>query len=88
VWYNAKYAPAINSGTDGVCMLGENVDKWGRQLRIYLNDITNIPKYWSDNKKIESPRAYRADEFTYRINDSALVEELFEHGYRIGYNNP
>jgi hypothetical protein len=65
--------------------LGE-VDKWGVELRIYLNDITNMPQYWLGRKY--SNKKYRANEFSYRVDDNDLVNELFDNGYRIGYNNP
>ena len=85
-WYNASYTPVIKSGTDGVCILGEHVDKWSHELRIYLNDIVNMPEYWLERKY--QNRKYRSTEFSYRIDDNALVKELFNCGYRIGYNNP
>lgn len=82
--YNKDYTPHIDFATNGVCTLGKDVDKWGVELRIYLNDISGMPKKWADrayrNKK------YRADEFDYRIDDNTLVRELFDNGYRIGYN--
>lgn len=31
-------------------------------------------------------RAYRADEFKYRVDDNNLVIFLFEQGYILGYN--
>jgi len=85
-WYNAAYSPIINSETDGVCILSEYVDKWSYELRIYLNDIENMPEHWLD-RKYEN-RKYRSDEFAYRIDDNNLVRELFNCGFKIGYNNP
>ena len=83
--YNASYSPQISLETEGICVLGD-VDKWGVELRIYLNDIKNMPQYWLNRKY--SNRKYRANEFSYRIDDNTLVYELFDYGYRIGYNNP
>jgi len=83
--YNGKYHPLISVGTNGICLLNESVDKWGVELRIYINDISNMPDEWLNRKY--SNRTYRADEFSYRIDDNALVYELFNNGYRIGYNN-
>ena len=81
--YNSQYSPRISLNTDGVCLLSE-VDKWGVELRIYLNDIINMPQYWQS--RTYSNRNYRADEFSYRLDDNSLVYELFDNGYRIGYN--
>jgi hypothetical protein len=83
-WYNAMYTPHISTTTDGVCVLGENVDKWGTELRIYLNDVADMPPYWKS--RMHGTRNYRSEEFGYRVDDHHLVEELFRQGYRIGYN--
>ena len=81
--YNADYGQAIDLNTDGVCLLG-NVDKWGVELRIYFNDLTNISAYWEARKY--NNKKYRSDEFDYRLDDNSLVRFLFTNGYRIGYN--
>lgn len=83
--YNDRYTPRVSSTTDGICTLGENVDKWGVELRIYLKDTTGMPKKWT--KRVYENKKYRANEFSYRIDDNELVWELFESGYRIGYNS-
>lgn len=82
--YNRNYAPYIDFTTNGVCTLGKDVDKWGVELRIYLNDVSEMPVRWAD--RMYRNRKYRADEFAYRIDDNTLVYELFNNGYRIGYN--
>lgn len=82
--YNKNYSPQLDFDTDGICLLGD-VDKWGVQLRIYFNDINNIPNYWEDRKyKI---RHFRSEEYLYRLDDSQLVKYLFNNGYRIGRND-
>ena len=52
--YNNNYSETINFDTNGICLLGD-VDKWGVELRIYFNNINNIPDYWKNrmykNKK-------------------------------------
>ena len=54
--YNKYYTPPISFATNGVCTLGKDVDKWGVELRIYLKDISGMPKKWTDrvyrNKKL------------------------------------
>lgn len=81
--YNRQYSPVINFETNGICLLGD-VDKWGVELRIYFNDITDIPKYWNGRKY--KNKKYRADEFAFRLDDNDLARFLFNNGYRIGYN--
>jgi len=82
--YNSKYSPSIDINSEGICLLGDNVDKWGLELRIYLNDISNMPSYWVSRKYRNS--LYHVDEFSYRIDDNDLIYVLFNAGYRIGYN--
>lgn len=81
--YNDRYNKRIGLNSEGVCLLGD-VDKWGVELRIYLNDTSNIPDYWGE-RKYENKK-YRANEFSYRIDDNNLVRFLFDNGYGIGYN--
>ena len=82
--YNARYGHEIDLGTDGICLLGDDVDKWGIELRIYVNNIINIPDSWSS--KNYRTTHYRSNEFAYRLDDNSLVQFLFENGYRIGRN--
>lgn len=81
--YNSKYCQNINIATDGICLLGD-VDKWGVELRVYFNDISNIPVYWNQRKY--SNRNYRSNEFRYRLDDNSLASYLFDNGYKLGYN--
>jgi hypothetical protein len=81
--YNRDYSESVDIGDEGICLLG-NVDKWGVELRIYFNDITNIPSYWNTRKYKNNN--YRSNEFDYRLDDNKLVRFLFDNGYRIGYN--
>ena len=77
------YSESVGIGDEGICLLGD-VDKWGVELRIYFNDITNIPYYWNERKYKNSN--YRSNEFKYRLDDNKLVRFLFDNGYHIGYN--
>ena len=78
--YNSKYNKSVSIGDDGICLLGD-VDKWGVELRIYLS---NIPDYWDKRKYVN--KKYRANEFSYRIDDNDLVWFLFDKKYKLGYN--
>ena len=81
--YNRDYSESVGIGDEGICLLCD-VDKWGVELRIYFNDITNIPYYWNERKYKNSN--YRSNEFKYRLDDNKLVRFLFDNGYHIGYN--
>ncbi len=81
--YNDRYNKQIGLNSEGVCLLGD-VNKWGVELRIYFNNISNIPDCW--DKRKYANKKYRANEFSYRIDDNALVWFLFDNGYCIGYN--
>lgn len=76
--YNSKYSPSINASTDGIIVLGENVDKWGLELRLYLH---SCPEFIQSTKNT----VYRP-EYSYRINDVTVIKEMFDLGYRIGIN--
>jgi len=82
--YNSKYSPPISMDTDGVCCLNDTVDKWGVELRIYLNSTDGMPEYWLS--KAYPISHYRADEYTYRIDNNKLIRELFNNGFHIGEN--
>lgn len=77
--YNSQYGCNINMGTDGIRRLGDDVDKWGVELRLYLN---NSPEF----KNATVNRKYRP-EYSFRINDNDLINEMFNLGYRIGLNS-
>lgn len=81
--YNNAYSESVAIGDDGICLLGD-VDKWGVELRIYFNDITDIPSYWGTRKY--NNNNYRSAEFDYRLDNNKLVWFLFDNGYHIGYN--
>ena len=76
--YNRLYTPSINGYSDGIIVLEEDANKWGLELRLYLQEkptFVNVTK----NK------VYRS-EYPYRINDVAIIKEMFKLGYRIGLN--
>lgn len=75
--YNKQYFPTVDLCTDGIMLLGD-VNKWGIELRLYLN-------YCPDFVKVTTNRVYRS-KYPYRINDNKLIREMFDLGYRIGEN--
>ena len=76
--YNAKYSPSINDYSDGVIVLENDADKWGLELRLYLH---NKPTCIHATRNT----VYRGD-YSYRINDVAIIHDMFDLGYRIGLN--
>lgn len=76
--YNSKYSPIIGDDTDGIIVLDEDANKWGLELRLYLH---NRPSFIQTTRNT----VYRS-EYMYRINDVAVIKEMFELGYRIGRN--
>lgn len=81
--YNCQYHRNINMSDSGIRKLGD-VDKWGVELRIYFNNSTNLSTYWKG--RMYHNNTYRADEFKFRIDDSNLVNFLFQNEYILGYN--
>lgn len=76
--YNSRFSPIVNNNSNGIIVLGENANKWGLELRLYLHDKPDFMD--STNNTV-----YRS-EYSYRINDAQVIMELFELGYRIGLN--
>lgn len=76
--YNSLYNPTIDNDTDGIITLEEDANKWGLELRLYLHERPNFVD-------VTRNRVYRS-EYPYRINDVAVIKEMFSLGYRIGLN--
>lgn len=76
--YNSLYNPIIDNNTDGIITLEEDANKWGLELRLYLHERPNF-------LDVTRNSVYRS-EYPYRINDKAVIQEMFSLGYRIGYN--
>ena len=80
--YNRKYGEALSIHDDGMILLQEDANKWGLELRLYVRACppANIKSLGFTHND-----AYRND-FSYRLNDNDILEYLFDHGYRIGFN--
>lgn len=79
--YNSKYSPCITKDIDGVIVLQDDANKWGIELRLYLN----YQPEFDLGVKVTRNRVYRP-EYPYRINDVEIIRGLFDIGYRIGKN--
>ena len=80
--YNSRYGEVLRLDDDGLIVLKEDANKWGLELRLYVN---NCPSDIKANYGFTRNNAYRPD-FSYRLNDNDIVDYLFSQGYRIGYN--
>lgn len=81
--YNSTYGQSINTNTDGIIRLQSDANKWGLELRLYLHSTTGMPAAYL--RKTSHNDNYRG-EYRYRLNDNAIINELFANGYRIGVN--
>lgn len=79
--YNSRYSPIISVHADGIIKLQDDADKRALELRLYLEEKEGAPL----ELRIARNTHYRV-EYSYRINNNALIRELFELGYRIGIN--
>lgn len=76
--YKTMTGCQIDQNTDGVIALDESADKWGLELRLYLHQR---PDCISSTKNT----VYRS-EYSYRVNNVKIIQQLFSLGYRIGLN--
>lgn len=79
--HNELYNRNVEIPSQGVCLLGD-VDKWGKQLRVYFHNKENVPSglHVQNNNKFRNPN------YEYRLDDNKLVEFLFSKGCVIGLN--
>ena len=82
--YNETYNQSVSLNDDGICILNDEVDKWGLELRIYFNDKTQLPDFWI--RKMYRNTVYHSEQYSYRIDNSKLITFLFEEGYKLGGN--
>ena len=76
--YNTRYSPSSDDSTNGIIVLQPDANKWGLEFRLYMHKKPDC---------IEATRTkgYR-DDYAYRINDKAVIQDLFDMGYRVGIN--
>lgn len=79
--YNKTTGSHITMHTDGIRVLGEDVDKWGLEFRIYTNER---PQPLLRNE-FHINRTYRT-EYRYRCSNNALVKPLLFNGFDLGQN--
>ncbi|MBW9216937.1 hypothetical protein [Anoxybacillus sp. ST70] len=54
-------------------------DKWGKELRLYIDDVTNIPAQLGRELRSDNYKGYAG-----RINNNNLITRMFEYGFRVG----
>lgn len=79
--YNQLTNSSITMQTDGIRILGENVDKWGLEFRLYTNVRPQSPL----NNEFHSNRTYRT-EYSFRCNNNSLIKPLLFNGFYLGRN--
>lgn len=79
--YNSNYGHHINENEDGIIVLQEDANKWGLELRMYFDDKSGVPK----EINVTKTKGYRG-EYSFRINDINLINQMFSLGYEIGCN--
>lgn len=80
--YNRTYGEFLSIHDEGMILLQDDANKWGLELRLY---VRNCPPANIRGLGFTHNDDYRND-FSYRLNDNGIVEYLFDHGYRIGFN--
>lgn len=78
---NMRYGTSYNDRTDGATILGEGVDKYSIQYRLYLDNIDGANDII---KSLVAPNNYYRKEFKYRINGRSNVRPLLDNNFKIG----
>lgn len=79
--YNSKANALITMTTDGIRVLGADVDKWALEFRLYTNQLPQAPLGDSFCKN----NLYRP-EYKYRLNNNKLIRKLLYSGFNLGRN--
>ena len=80
--YNSKMNSSITMTTDGIRVLGADVDKWALEFRLYTDQLPQAP--W--NKSFCKNNLYRP-EYKYRLNNNKLIRKLLLYGgFNLGHN--
>lgn len=81
--YNRKYNDTVTLyGTDGILLLQEDANKWGLELRLYVQNRPPVAVY---SLGFAPNDTYRSG-YSYRLSENGIVTFLFDQGYRIGLN--
>lgn len=79
--YNSTTNSHISVYTDGIRLLGDDVDKWGLEFRLYTNERPQ-PLFGND---FHINRTYRP-EYKYRYSNNLLKELLLYNRFHLGHN--
>ena len=80
--YNLTHSPSVSLGSEGIRRLEDNSNKWGLELRLY---VESCPPEDVRTLGFKSTSTYRND-YPYRLNNNDIVKFLLKQGYRIGVN--
>ena len=77
--FEIEYLELTGEPAEGLPDYHKISDKWGRELRVYISNLDNIPNHLSKEVRSNSYNEYEG-----RINNNDLVMRMFEYGFRIG----
>lgn len=80
--YNDRYNQSLTENSEGVVVLEEGANKWGIEYRLYFNDDNGLPI----GVTVTRNRSSYQGQYSLRINDNNVIEELFEYGFKVGEN--
>ena len=79
--YNCSHSEQIGMNSYGIRVLKDDANKWGLELRLY------VPKTPPESLiKIFTRYTVYRPEYTYRLNDYAIIRALLGMGFEIGLN--
>lgn len=77
-----KDSPSISITSDGIIEMKNNKNKWGLELRLYVDTCPDeIKNTFGFNRN----KHFRT-EYNFRMNNNEVIYALFDHGFRIGLN--
>lgn len=79
--YNSNTNIPITMATDGIRVLGVDVDKWALEFRLYTN---KRPQPLLGNE-FHANNSYRP-EYKYRFNNNKIIRKLLRNGFCLGRN--
>lgn len=79
--YNSSASYPINTKTDGIRVLSNDVDKWALEFRLYTKVCPPSPL----GDEFCSNQKYRP-EYSFRFNNNAIIKLLLANGFHLGQN--
>lgn len=77
--FEEQYLQLTGESAEGLADYHKIADKWGKELRVYIANINNMPE-----QLMRYLRSNSYNEYDGRINNNDLVMGMFTYGFRIG----